>query len=1008
MRPLTMRTSQVFLIAAASIAIGRIEAADAAKPSPKTAPAAASSPPPSPLPADVSLNKMIAADDLAVTQVLAEPKIAQPVYLSFDERGRLWVSEYRQYPFPAGITILSEDKYLRATYDKVPLPPPHHTRGADRITIHEDRDGDGTYDVHQTFIDGLNIASSALAGFGGVWVLNPPYLLFYPDRDRNDVPDGDPEVRLEGFGLEDTHSVVNSLQWGPDGWLYAAQGSTVSGVVKRPGTDDQPIRTMGQLIWRYHPTRRQYEVFAEGGGNAFGVEIDSKGELFSGHNGGDTRGFHYVQGAYLLKGFGKHGPLSNPFAFGYFPAMKHPPVPRFTHALVIEEGGGLPSRYHGTMLAVAPLQGQVMWSRRIPDQSTFRTEDLGVALRSDDPWFRPVDIKSGPDGAVYVADFYEGQIAHLRHHEGKIDPTNGRVYRLASRDWSPMRHPDLAKASAAELVDRLGHENRWQRRTALRLLTERKDAAAADLLRQRWPSATGELALEYLWALYGVGVLDDDLAISAIRHSEPAVRKWAVRLLGDDRRLSTAIEAALIDQAATEPNIVVRGQMASSARRWPASFALLFINALLTHSEDAGDGRQPLLLWWAIEPLCGTHPQQVVALLQDPAMWRSPLVREHLLHRIMRRFAQSDQRANLAYCVELLKRAPDAATGAILVRGFDEAFAGRSLTGLPDELIRKIGRFSGQTLAFRLRQGEPDALTEAIRILENPKTDSQQLMRVAGLLGEVPSSRAVPALLQLAVKSKDAPVRIAALASLQNVDDPSIAPAVLQSLDRWSMDEQIVALSLLGSRRGSRLALLEAVEAGKLASDQVPADVILQLRLISDPTVVDRVNRLWPEPDSTLAEVREQVSHWEAILREGTGSPYEGKKLFAASCGRCHRLLGHGNDVGPDLTPFKRDDVSLLLTHIIHPSGEIREGYETVVVEMSDGRTIVGVVADRDNKTLVVRSADGTRLTLAQEEIDQTARSKRSVMPEGLLKTYTPQNVRDLFAYLRSSQPLNE
>ena len=156
----------------------------------------------------------------------------------FDERGRLWVVQYLQYPFPAGLKMVSHDGVWRAVYDKVPPPPPHHFRGKDKITIHEDTDGDGVFDRHKTFVDGLNIATAVAHGRGGVWVLNPPYLLFYPDRNNDDVPDGDPEVHLQGFGLEDTHSVVNSLRWGPDGWLYAAQGSTVTGHVTRPGLDD--------------------------------------------------------------------------------------------------------------------------------------------------------------------------------------------------------------------------------------------------------------------------------------------------------------------------------------------------------------------------------------------------------------------------------------------------------------------------------------------------------------------------------------------------------------------------------------------------------------------------------------------------------------------------------------------------------------------------------------------------------------------------------------------------
>ncbi len=282
--------------------------------------------------------------------------------------------QYLQYPNPAGLTMLSKDKFWRAVYDKVPAAPPHHVKGADKITIHEDTDGDGRFDAQKTFVDGLSIVTSFARGRGGVWVLNPPYLLFYPDRDNDDVPDSDPEVHLAGFGLEDTHSVANSLRFGPDGWLYACQGSTVSGHVTRPGTKDKPIATMGQLIWRYHPETREYEVFAEGGGNAFGLEIDAAGNIYSGHNGGDTRGFHYIQGGYYRKGFEKHGPLSNPHAYGFFEPMGHAKVPRFTHNFVIYEGDALPDSYRGKLFGVEPLQGQVTFTEIKDDRFHLRDE----------------------------------------------------------------------------------------------------------------------------------------------------------------------------------------------------------------------------------------------------------------------------------------------------------------------------------------------------------------------------------------------------------------------------------------------------------------------------------------------------------------------------------------------------------------------------------------------------------------------------------------------------------
>jgi len=163
---------------------------------------------------------------LAIDLVAAEPVIRQPVDLHFDDRGRLWVVQYLQYPFPAGLTITSYDQYLRARYNAVPAPPPHHVRGADKISVLEDTNGDGIFDSHKDVLTGLNITTSVLTGHGGVWVMNPPHLLFYRDSTGDGLPDGEPEVRLSGFGLEDTHSLANSLTWGPDGWLYGVHGST--------------------------------------------------------------------------------------------------------------------------------------------------------------------------------------------------------------------------------------------------------------------------------------------------------------------------------------------------------------------------------------------------------------------------------------------------------------------------------------------------------------------------------------------------------------------------------------------------------------------------------------------------------------------------------------------------------------------------------------------------------------------------------------------------------------
>ncbi len=483
-------------------------------------------------------------DDLEFQLVLSEPDIAQPLFMTWDQRGRMWLMEYRQYPEVAGLKMLSRDVYLRSVYDSVPKAPPNHVRGRDRISIHEDTNGDGVYDRHKVFVDGLNIATSCAIGRGGVWVTNPPYLLFYPDRNGDDIPDGDPEVHLQGFGLEDSHSVINSIRFGPDGWLYAAQGSTVSASVQRPGSQEEPIRTMGQQIWRYHPELKRFEVFAEGGGNTFGVEIDEKGRIYSGHNGGDTRGFHYVQGGYYRKGFSKHGSLSNPYAFGYFENMKHHSVPRFTHNFVIYEAGVLPDEYHGKLFGIEPLQGQVVMSSFQPFQSSFQTEDISRPVKTDDQWFRPVDIKVGPDGCIYVADMYEQRIDHSSHYAGRIDRSSGRVYRLKPKQLGAVEAFDYSKLDGDELIGLLNHPNKWHRQTIVRLLGDRQDKSLVEKLVSETKKARGQLAIELLWALNASGGLTDEVAADLLRHEEALVRAWTVRLLCDQYQVAPQIARA--------------------------------------------------------------------------------------------------------------------------------------------------------------------------------------------------------------------------------------------------------------------------------------------------------------------------------------------------------------------------------------------------------------------------------------------------------------------------------
>ncbi len=954
-----------------------------------------------------SLAHMKTPDDLSVDLVLGEPEVRQPLSIKWDERGRLWVMQYLQYPDPAGLKMVSRDKFLRSVYDKTPAAPPNHVRGQDKITIHEDTNGDGVFDKHKTFVDGLSIVSSFAIGRGGVWVLNPPYLLFYPDKNRDDIPDADPVVHLEGFGIEDSHSIANSLRWGPDGWLYAAQGSTVTGDIRRPG-EKKETHSLGQLIWRYHPEKKIYEIFAEGGGNTFGVEIDSQGRTFSGTNGGDTRGYHYVQGGYSRKAFGKHGALSNPYAFGYFNHMAHHKVPRFTHTFVIYEGGALPSRYNGNLFGVGPLQSHVLYSQVERDGASFKTHDLGYVLTTDDTWFRPVDIQVGPDGALYVADFYEQRIDHASHHQGRVDKTTGRIYRLRGKQAAPLAPFDLGRLTDAELVDVLRHRNKWFRQTALRLIGDRKSASLIPLLKKNLREETGQLALESLWALHLSGGFDESIALELLGHANPSVRSWAIRLIGDTRKVSPKTAGRLAELAYREPEVDVRAQLACTARRLPGAAALPIIRQLLTRSEDNADVFMPLLLWWAVESKAAPDRQRVLAMFADKSIWDLPLVRDQIAGRLMRRYAMAGGRADLLACAALLNAAPDQQTSQLLMKGFELAFAGRSLAGLPPELIAAMAKAGGGSLALRVRQGQQAAVDEALQLIAREKSPQPQRLEMIQTFGETRQPACVPVLLAVLRNSKNEAVRSAVLGALQNYQDAAIAQEVVRIHNKLSASGQEAAQALLASRKVWSVALLEAVEAGDIPRESVADASVRRLLFHNDQQIAAAVRELWGDiQGATTDEMRSQIEQYAGKLRQGSGNPYEGKKLFAKSCGKCHTLFTEGGRIGPNLTAYKRDDLNRMLLNVVNPSAEIREGFENYVVLTDDGRQLNGFISDQDSRVVVLKTTEGQAFTVDREEIDDMRAIPISLMPQGLLKDYNEQQLRDLFAYLRATQPLN-
>jgi putative heme-binding domain-containing protein len=487
------------------------------------------------------------------------------------------------------------------------------------------------------------------------------------------------------------------------------------------------------------------------------------------------------------------------------------------------------------------------------------------------------------------------------------------------------------------------------------------------------------------------------------------IRAWMVRLLGDARTVSEPLRKRLVELGLTEPSIEVRSQLAATARRLPAGPGLDIVRSLLTRDADARDPRQPLMLWWAIEDKCATHRDAVLALLADRELWRAPLVEQHLLSRVMRRFAATGRREDLFTCAKLFELSTGATSTARLTQGFEEAFQGRPLAGLPEELLNAMEKAGGESLLIGARRGRPAAVEKALSLVAAPDSNLSKRLQFIQVFGETHQPTAVPVLLSIVRDARQTELRRAALGALQVYATPEIAEEMITLFPTAPGELRPALLGFLTSRPNLASRLVTAAEGGRIPPAAIPSDTVRKLQALADSAVAQRATRLWPNVHPAGgAELEAEITRLNGVIAATTGSPYAGKKLFMASCGVCHKLFGKGAEIGPDLTPYPRSDLGSLLLNIVNPNAEIREGYEQYSVETRDGRTLTGFLADKDPQLILLRTPDGQSVPIPRAELVHLDPTGSSLMPEGLLSGLKDQEVRDLFAYLRSTQPLND
>ena len=986
--------------------------------------------------AEEAARRMTVAEGFRVNVVAAEPLVQQPVAVEFDDRGRLWVIQYLQYPNPEGLKRVQVDRYSRTLYDRVPEPPPHGPKGADRITILEDADGDGRADRSHDFINGLNLTTGLAFGHGGVYVLNVPYLLFYPDRNRDDVPDGDPEVLLKGFGMEDAHSVANSLCWGPDGWLYGCQGSTVTANIR--GVEFQ------QGVWRFHPLSKEFELFCEGGGNSWGLDFDRHGHLIYSTNFGGYVALHALQGAYLVKSFGKHGALHNPFAFGYFDHIPH----RNFHGGHVTVGGiiyqedSFPPQFRGKYIAADLLGHGVYYNTLSRRGTTFASEFTGELIAANDTWFAPCDVTPGPDGALYVADWHDKRTAHP-DPDADWDRSNGRIFRIQSVAAKPTAHVDLNRLASDQLVDALGASSAWKVRSARRILAERRDPSVTPRLRQIvLESPDNQLALEALWAVHVNGGFDENLAAKLLQHRDENIRWWTVRLLGDERAVSPKIARQLTGMASSEESGDVRAQLACTAKRLPASDGLAIVRELLAHEQDADDPSLPLLLWWAVEKHSVEATDTLLDWFGEPDIRDNSLADQVILPRLIKRLAAEGTAESLAVCTRLLSAAPSPDRQRQLLASLDEGLqligSDRSFSVPKGVLYNRFAVDAGSqaetrkqsvpvpaalillleqlwddttqdTIVIRLamRLGSSRAFDRAMQLSGDSNVPESTRVAMLRLLGRLGTRDCVALLLGLigGDEPEPVPVQVAAITALAAFGGSEVAFTLLAGYGGMSGPLQARMRTLLFGRKSWAMALLERIDRGEIPAADVQPDELRMVALHDDAQLNALVRKHWGEiragtPEEKLAVMR----RFNNDLRAGKGNRESGRQLFEKHCGICHQFNGQGKKIGPDLTHANRKDRDYLLASLVDPSAQIRKEFLSYVLLTTDGRVVTGLIAEQTPNSVTIVGEKDQRTTIPRNQIEELKESPVSLMPEDQLKQLTPQQLRDLFDYLQNSE----
>ena len=993
-----------------------------------------------------ALAQMKVPEEFRVELFAHEPDVQQPISITTDERGRLWVAECYTY-----------------AESQVNFDPTQK----DRIVVLEDSDGDGKSDKRTVFASGLDRLTSVEVGFGGVWALAAPNLLFFPDKDRDDKPDGPPIVVLDGWdGGAVRHNIVNGLKWGPDGWLYGRHGILATSVVGAPGASESQRTKINCGVWRYHPTKKVFEAIAHGTTNPWGFDFDQHGEMFLintviGHL------WHVVPNVHWRRMYGTH---FNPYLFGVseqtadhfhwdtkeqWHEIRKLGVTDTTSAaggghahsgLMIYQGGTWPEKYRGRALTVN-LHGRRLNVDRLERHlAGYTAKHEPDFLFAGDPWFRAVELIGSSDGGIFLADWSD--IGECHENDG-VHRASGRIYKIEHRAQPRAKSVSAAQYAAPkddELVAMLTGSLDWSARLARRTLQERaaegRDMTAAREALHRLFSgeslrgnardkgllaADDVIRLRAMLCLASMDALDDEWLIRQLNDRDEHVRAWAVRLLTDesfDQKTSAEslrVAQALAQMALAEKSGLVQIHLASALRRFDAGPEIaitastidaksmwmqrwLIAQSLTARADFAEDNMLPLLLWYGIEPAVIRQPGMAVNLA---ARSKFPKLREFIARRLTLDIDEHptsvEALISQAFQPGSVSMRPDVVRGmAEALRGWSQAKAPGNWPSLAKE-IDKTGPDDLKSLARELSVvfGDGRAVDELKKLVTDGAADVSSRQHALRTLITAKSDDLLPLLVKLL---DDRELIVEAIRGLANFDHAETPKRIIDRFGRLSPEGKAIAISTLVSRPNYAKELLNALGAEQVSRREVSAFHARQILSFNNDDLTQQLAKVWGEVRTSNAEKQKLTAAWKAKLipiRMKDADPSNGRALFNKTCSNCHVLFGIGKSAGPDLTGGNRRNLDYLLENILDPSATVAADFRMTVFEMKDGRVINGVVVEKTEKTLTVQTQND-RVTIQKTDIEEQKTSNLSLMPDGQLQTLTDEQVRDLIGYLMS------